>query len=158
MKNMLLQLKRLFSGRDVKEVTLATPPALAPVENPEKALFGARVLFADDNADQHFILRESLEPIGVNLTCVRDGIEALEAARSGSYDIVLMDIDMPILNGYDATLELRLSGYEGPILAITGYIFPDELEKCRSVGFTDHLCKPFSAEMLFEALARHIRR
>jgi len=79
-------------------------------------------------------------------------------AEGRPYDVVLMDIRMPEMDGYEATQWLRQHGWEGPIVALTAYALASDREKCLAAGCSDYLSKPFTTEQLEEVLARYLTR
>ncbi len=128
----------------------------------EKELRGCRVLVAEDQPINQLLLRELLEQVGVNVTVVSDGEQAVTAVRDsgGSYDAVLMDLQMPELDGYGATLLIReqFSPQRLPIIALTAHAMKEERERCLAGGMNDHLAKPVNPDKLHACLIRWIRR
>ena len=116
-----------------------------------------RVLVAEDNLVNQMVTRRMLQRLGCEVVVVGDGQAALEAASQGDYDLVLMDIDMPRLNGLEATGRLRETprGSKLPIVALTAYAFEEDRARCRSAGMNGYLVKPIDLATLRRALAEH---
>jgi signal transduction histidine kinase/CheY-like chemotaxis protein len=117
-----------------------------------------RILAAEDNATNQMILRALLEPLGAQLTLVGDGSEAIESYRAGGFDLVLMDIQMPVTDGVTATREIRsLEQREGrprtPIIALSANVMAHQVAEYRAVGMDAVVGKPFEAEALWSAVA-----
>ena len=119
-------------------------------------LRGARVLVAEDNAINRQIIRELLKKAHLDIVMVENGQEAVEAARQQSFDLVLMDIQMPVMDGLLATRELRkLPRFaDTPIIALTANVFQTDIEQCLGAGMNDHIGKPVKLGELFAKLAR----
>ncbi len=115
-----------------------------------------KVLVAEDCPANQMLVKVLLEKAGLELTIVGDGRLAVDEAIGGGYDIVLMDIQMPVMNGFDATRELRRKGYAGPIVALTAYAMKSDYEKCISAGCDDFLTKPLDRDELFDVLSKHL--
>jgi signal transduction histidine kinase/ActR/RegA family two-component response regulator len=118
-----------------------------------------RVLVADDNAVNQFVVVRVLERCGCDADVVSDGKQALEALAQRSYDAVLMDCEMPVLDGYQTTLELRRredGARHTPVIAMTAHAMEGAAEECRQAGMDDYLSKPLQREQLETALARWI--
>ena len=107
-------------------------------------LDGIRVLFADDAPDNRFLVSRYLTLSGASVDTANDGEEAVRMALSHPYDIILMDIQMPKLDGYEATAELRRRGCDELVIALTAHAMPQEIERCRLAGCDAHLAKPFT--------------
>jgi len=107
----------------------------------------------DDPINQE-VIQELLEYLGLLVELADDGIAALERARNGFYDLVFMDIQMPRLDGLQATREIRkLSGWEQiPIIAITANAFVEDRQNCIAAGMNDYLTKPVDPDQLLVAL------
>lgn len=117
-------------------------------------LDGLRVLLAEDLPDNALLLRKMLEPAGVLIHRVEDGQQAVEAALTGNFDVVLMDVMMPVKNGLDATRELRARGFRKPIVALTAHALREERQASFSAGCDAHLSKPVRRNELFATLCR----
>ncbi len=87
---------------------------------------------------------------------VANGLFGYRNVLTGDKDIVLMDIQMPEIDGYTATHKLRDAGFERPIIALTAHAISEGRQKCINVGYTDHLLKPISPRQLVDTIARHI--
>ena len=122
---------------------------------PEKAV----ILIADDRASSRELLRTVLQRAGYEILEAEDGEQALAQARSGHPDLVLLDLQMPGLDGFGALAELRgdpqFAGL--PVLALTASAMRGDREKILAAGFTDYLAKPASPETLRETVARLLR-
>jgi signal transduction histidine kinase/FixJ family two-component response regulator len=134
-------------------------PELPPVHEPApEAGRPLRILVAEDNALNQQVALGLLTRQGHVVEIVADGREAIEAVRARSYDVVLMDVHMPELDGLAATREIRrLRGERGrvPIIALSASVLPSETEQCLAAGMDAHLAKPIAPAALAEALARH---
>ena len=139
--------------RGVKKSTL-DPAALEGIR-------GARVLLAEDNEINRQVATELLHQAGLVVTTVENGREAVAAVAAGAYDVVLMDIQMPEMDGLEATGRIRASGKPGvselPIIAMTAHALSGDREKSLESGMNDHVTKPISPEALFGALVRWIK-
>lgn len=116
----------------------------------------ARLLLAEDNAVNREVALDLLRGVGLAVDVAEDGIEALELARQHHYDLVLMDLQMPNLDGLGATHAIReLKGWaEIPILAMTANAFDEDREAARLAGMSDHVAKPVDPEQLFASLLK----
>lgn len=117
----------------------------------------ARVLLAEDGVDNLRLISALLTKSGVEVTAASDGQEAIERVRQATaqgrpFDVVLMDMEMPRMDGYAATGLLRGEGYDRPIIALTAHAMAGDREKCVSAGCDDYLSKPVDRMRLFEAL------
>jgi CheY-like chemotaxis protein len=111
-----------------------------------------RVLLVEDNQSNQLLGKMLLERLGCRTDVVQDGIEALGAVRRCRYDLVLMDILMPVMDGTEATRRLRAMGATIPILGLTATV--DDRARLIGLGFTDCLSKPASAKTLRSAIAK----
>ncbi|HEY2708740.1 MAG TPA: response regulator [Caulobacteraceae bacterium] len=115
---------------------------------------GVRVLLAEDNPINAMLARTLLRREGADAHHVEDGASALEALTTGVYDLILMDVRMPGLDGLAATQALRARGVDTPVVALTANAFEDDRRACLEAGMDDFLVKPLSPEALRLALAR----
>ena len=139
----------------------ASQTALAGEERQEQGLADAskpaRVLAAEDNAINQLILRALLEPCNIELTVVADGREAIDAWEKGSFDLILMDVQMPVLNGVDATIEIRererSKGLRRtPIIALTANVMRHQIETYAKAGIDGCVSKPIEVSELLRAI------
>ncbi|MCK6484056.1 MAG: response regulator [Phycisphaerae bacterium] len=118
----------------------------------------ARVLLVEDGPDNQRLISFILRKAGADVTLACDGKSAIEQiganAAESPFDLVLMDMQMPIMDGYTATRELRLRGYRGRIIALTAHALPGDREKCLASGCDDYLTKPIVAAELIGRLQR----
>jgi two-component system, NarL family, capsular synthesis sensor histidine kinase RcsC len=127
----------------------------AQMEGQEPGGHGS-VLLVDDNPVNRELIQQQLETLGYTVDSAEDGIAALRLWHQGRYDIVLTDINMPNMNGYALTEQLRSRGTTVPIIAITAAVLTSEKAHCKRVGINDLLLKPLSLERLGEAMSRHL--
>lgn len=133
--------------------TVVTRPA--PV--PESSLAGIKVLAVDDSPDNRELIKMILSNSGLEVTEVESGEEAIQQAFKEHYDIVLMDIQMPGLDGYGALAELRKRGFKEPVLALTAHAMKEEKNRTLAAGFADHVTKPINSEILLQTIQSHVR-
>ncbi|HEU4395340.1 MAG TPA: response regulator, partial [Planctomycetota bacterium] len=119
---------------------------------------GARVLMAEDNETNQMVAQEILGPAGVSLDIVGDGRAAVEKAASGAYALVLMDMQMPVLDGIAATKAIResLGGRAPPIVALTANAMKADVDRCLAAGMVDFVAKPIDRTLLFRTLRKHL--
>ncbi|MEX0652810.1 MAG: CHASE3 domain-containing protein [Phycisphaeraceae bacterium] len=141
------------------EAVEADPPS-TPEDLPLPALHG-RILLVDDGVDNRQLLSVYLRQAGASVALAEDGQAGCEKALAAMaddkpYDLVLMDMQMPVLDGYGATARLRAKGYTGPIIALTAHAMAEDRIKCLQSGCTDYLTKPIRRVQLLQALAEHL--
>ena len=144
-------------GKATDAVSPAPTVALDSAEARLKSQFpGARILLAEDEPINQEVSRGLLEDIGLSVDLAEDGVQAVDMARQNRYDLILMDMQMPHLNGVDATRSIRtLPGYaETPILAMTANAFDEDRQVCIEAGMNDHIGKPVDTDKLFETLLK----
>ena len=125
-------------------------------------LAGCRVLVAEDSRSLQFMIEHMLRPAVEQVTIVEDGQAALDevqrtADTEQAYHLLLMDMQMPILNGYQATERLRELGYQLPIVALTAGAMAGDADRCYAAGCSDYLAKPFEYEQLLAVIAMHYK-
>jgi len=119
---------------------------------------GGRILLAEDNAINQQVARGILEGAGLTVTVAANGAEAVELATHNDFDLVLMDIRMPEMDGFEATRRIKAdSRFEDlPIVAMTAHVLPDEKERILASGMIDHVAKPIDLRELFKVLHRFL--
>jgi CheY-like chemotaxis protein len=115
-----------------------------------------RVLIAEDNVLNQRIIEILIKRMGWNYTLVADGTEAVSECFIGAYDVILMDIDMPVMNGWDATIEIRKRDPNIPIIALTAYSEESFRKKSFEAGMNMFLSKPYNKEEIYEAILNSI--
>jgi signal transduction histidine kinase/tetratricopeptide (TPR) repeat protein/ActR/RegA family two-component response regulator len=121
---------------------------------------GAHVLLADDDALNLEVAQGLLEECGLIAHCVDDGAQAVERARHFKYDLILMDVQMPVLDGVEATREIRRQHHnpDVPVIAFTANVFPEDEERCRAAGMNDFVGRPVEAKELYATLLAWLDR
>ena len=129
-----------------------------PAQERNYEIAGLRILLAEDNEINQQIAVELLESQGAEVTVAHDGREAVDAvlkeAAQGGFDLILMDLQMPNMDGFEATKEIRTYFEQLPIIAMTAHAMAEERESCLKAGMNDHVGKPIEPDVLFETLAR----
>jgi two-component system sensor histidine kinase/response regulator len=118
-----------------------------------------RILLAEDNPVNQKVARMVLEKLGLDVTVVNNGREAVQAWKAGGMDLILMDCQMPELDGYEATREIRRheQGRKAvPIVALTAHAMKGDDDKCKAAGMDDYLTKPLDRTKLIACLERHL--
>ncbi|MBO2893634.1 hybrid sensor histidine kinase/response regulator [Pseudomonas asiatica] len=148
-RNALYQtLRRTLQGHE-PEHPLATPAITLDQGR-------ARILLVEDNPVNQLVAKGMLAKLGCQVQLATQGAEALELLEQDEFDLVLMDCNMPVMDGYEASRRIRQSGRwpDLPIVALTANAMPEERERCRAAGMNDYLAKPFRREELL-ALVDH---
>lgn len=123
-------------------------------------LSGAKILLAEDNPINQEVAADILLEVGINITVVDNGLKAIEAVENENWDAILMDMQMPEMDGYNATKIIRKNPKfkELPIIAMTAHAMSGDREKCLKAGMNDYVTKPFSPNNLFSVLSRWINQ
>lgn len=116
-----------------------------------------KILVADDVRDNQVLMERFLKTAGASVETADDGAQAVEMARKNDYNVLLMDLQMPVLDGYEAAAQLRKTGYKKPIIALTAHAMKEERQRCLSRGFDDHVGKPVDRNLLLKVIAQHVR-
>lgn len=120
--------------------------------------FTGRVLVAEDNPDNQILLRLYIERVGAQVTIVENGKQALELARTTPFELILMDIQMPVMGGEQAIISLRDSGYQNPIAALTANAMKQDQQHYLSIGCDEFLAKPIDRAELNRVLRKFLPR
>ncbi|MBF8727951.1 response regulator [Pseudomonas putida] len=143
-------LHRVLQGHEA-EHPLATPPTAT-------AKGRARILLVEDNPVNQLVAKGMLAKLGCQVELATQGVEALARLEEQAFDLVLMDCNMPVMDGYEATRRIRQRGrWPGlPVVALTANAMPEERERCRAAGMDDYLAKPFRREDLLAVVDRWV--
>lgn len=135
--------------------TITSDPDKHATSNPYTRLTGS-VLLAEDNIDNQRLIEMYVSRTGASIDIVENGLLALEKAQTKSYDLILMDKQMPIMDGMDAVRELRKSGYDGTIVALTANATQQDKDECLDAGCNGFLSKPVQKERLMATLMQYV--
>jgi len=122
------------------------------------ASLSGHVLLAEDSATNAAVATAMLERFGLTCDLAQNGSEAVSMALSGTYDLILMDMAMPVKDGLEATQELRAAGYEGPIIALTAHALPQSRDEALEAGVTAYMTKPLNMGLLKQAITPWVSR
>nr|WP_280818790.1 hydrogenase maturation protease [Thiorhodococcus minor] len=117
---------------------------------------GSRVLLVEDNEINQLVAMELLGQLGLSVALASDGQEAVTQARKELFDLILMDMQMPVMDGLEATREIRANGSRVPIVAMTANAFDDDRMRCEEAGMDDFIAKPVDPDLLHDTLAKWI--
>lgn len=140
-------------------LAVSSPEAAAP-HGHTLCLAGMRVLAVDDVEANRFILEDLLVHAGAQVTLAEHGrqaLEVLEAAGAAAFDVVLMDVQMPVMDGYEATRRIREQGYPLPVIGLTAHAMAEARSQCLACGMVEHVSKPIDERTLFAVLLRSVR-
>ena len=149
-----------FTARLKKGLAEETSAAGIPSDSAENLIkrnfAGARVLMAEDEPINREITQAMLDDVGLTVDVAEDGAIALRAFTENDYALILMDMQMPNMDGLEATRQIRrqASGRHIPILAMTANAFSEDKERCLAAGMNDHISKPVSPEHLYEVMLK----
>jgi two-component system, sensor histidine kinase and response regulator len=147
-------------GRNRGDRTCGLPSANSQSLNPTNSQSSLKILLAEDHPINQQVIVEQLGVLGYHADCAANGQEALDLLAAKSYDLVLMDCQMPVLDGYETTQKLRKiekGDRHTFVIALTAHALPGEREKCLTAGMDDYLSKPVDLEALSAALKKYER-
>ncbi len=124
---------------------------------------GGRILLVEDGPDNQRLISLLLKSAGAEVALAANGLEAIESLSSGlsaqkPFDLVLMDMQMPVMDGYEATRKLRSLGYRGPIVALTAHAMREDKQRCLDAGCDGYISKPIKREQFLATLSEFMRR
>lgn len=113
-----------------------------------------RILLVEDNKINQLLAMTILQNFGAKVITADDGLQGVEKVKEEDVDLVLMDVQMPVMNGYESTAAIRTMGMQLPIIGLTANVYKEDIEKCLESGMNAHLGKPFTEETLFKELKK----
>lgn len=135
-----------------KEVFEKEKRNLAKKENDKDNKLNLNILLAEDNKTNQMIAAKLLERVGCKVTIANNGVECIEQLNTGNFNIILMDCQMPIMDGYEATMAIRKSGNDIPIIALTANAQKSDKAACLLSGMSDFVSKPFKPNTLYQKI------
>jgi PAS domain S-box-containing protein len=140
-----------ITGAQADHEFLSGRPVVCAEDN--CSLKGKQILVVDDSTDNQTIVRLYLSAVGAEVEVAHNGLKAIEKMRTKTYDIVLMDIQMPEMDGYEALRVAIDEGYQNPIVALTAHAFKQEKDRCLHAGFSDYISKPVDRHLLIRRIS-----
>ncbi len=126
--------------------------SISTVEN----LSGKNVLVVEDVLDNQMLTKLYLARKGMKVAFANNGAEGVQKALADHFDVILMDMQMPVMDGYTATRKLREQGFHKPIIALTAHAMKEDREKCLAAGCDDYLTKPLDSGVLYSAISKSL--
>jgi PAS domain S-box-containing protein len=145
------------AGVDIlKQTPIPASPRPSEKGRPKAVQYSGHVLVAEDIPANQILIQALLAKLGLQVTLACDGAEAVEKASAAPFDFILMDIQMPNMNGYEAVRMLRKKGVKIPIVALTAHAMESDRQKSLEAGCDDHLSKPINRNKLIEVLGKYL--
>ena len=142
------------------EVSLekSAPPVVRPSNNIDYQSFrlenNPKFLVVDDNILNRILMQDTLEGLGAQVETAENGKEGMEKALAGDFAIIFMDIQMPVMDGFQAVRELRKQNYKGTILAVSANVYKQDIQKCLDIGMNGYLGKPLARQKLIDSFIK----
>ena len=139
--------------------TIIEKPISEPAQAQEELtadFSGIKILLVEDIEVNREIAMMMLSEFGFTIETAENGREAVEKSKS-LYDLILMDVQMPIMNGYEATREIRQAGNSVPIIAMTANAMPEDIKRAKEAGMNDHISKPLDVAQMIETISRILK-
>ncbi len=148
-----------LSGEHEKNQPLAHTQILKNYHQEDRELnvkFSGRALIVEDSLTNQMLIKLLLEKLGFVVTIAEDGFQSVDAVNGQTFDLIFMDMQMPNMNGFDATKKLRNLGVKTPIIAMTGSVTHEGEGKCLEVGCDDYISKPIDRSKLLQIISKHL--
>ncbi len=140
------------STKKISQITVARKKLLEDLS----AVAGKRILIVDDSKDNLVLVSQIISKIGGFVETAEDGLEGVQKVSKNNYDLVLMDLEMPKMDGLEALKKIRALGVKTHVIALTGHAYEDDRIRCIEAGFDDYVCKPINKEVLLQSLINNI--
>ncbi|MDH5256780.1 MAG: response regulator, partial [Gammaproteobacteria bacterium] len=127
-------------------------------DNADTSILNGKILIAEDTKDIQALVSFYLKQTSASITFANNGREAVQLATDNEYDLILMDMQMPELDGISATKELRDAGYRKPIIALTANVMREEREQYKASGLDDFIAKPIDKQQLYSVIYQHLTK
>lgn len=150
--NDMLEIAELEISKDLQTTSESE------IQKQNNILKHKNILIAEDNEVNRALMKEIMIKFECNCEMAKDGIEAYSKAISGNFDLILMDIQMPEMDGIEATQKLRDEGYKKPIIALTAHVTEEYVKEAQKAGMNDYLSKPVNRKILKATLAKHLQQ
>lgn len=138
------------STKDIQELSQGLSESVD--DHVSHSLTGVSVLLVDDSVDNQKLFERFLISSGAKVDLAENGLEAVQLQLVRRYDVIIMDIRMPVMDGYEATRKIRSNGFSGPIIALTAHATPGEEQRCLDAGCSDFQSKPIGRRGLIQAV------
>ena len=115
------------------------------------------ILLADDVINNQELISQFLIELGANVSVVNNGLEAVELVKERDFDLILLDVEMPVMNGYDALTNLRTNNYIKPIVMLTANVNKEQKQRCKDAGCNDFLAKPIDFDILEKTIISNLK-
>ena len=133
---------------------IETPVQAPSLTDLSKSLSHLKILVVDDSLDNQTLIKRMLRLSEASVETANNGREGLDKAIAGNFDIVFMDLQMPVMDGFEATRTLRARGYKKPIIALTAHAMNEDRRRSLDGGFDEHISKPIDRKILQQVLVR----
>ncbi len=143
---------------DTQVVSTILEESSKSLKDDVELLVGSKILLVEDNTTNQEIILGLLESSGIEIDIANNGKEGVEKFKDGEYELILMDIQMPIMDGYEATKLIREIDSTIPIVALTANAMKEDIQKTKEIGMNEHLNKPIEIEKLYETLLNYISK
>jgi signal transduction histidine kinase/CheY-like chemotaxis protein len=114
------------------------------------------ILVAEDNKVNQLLIKKLLQQFGITAVVTENGVETMDVLAKQNFDLLLLDIQMPLMDGYETIARLRSKEITMPVIAMTAYVMPGEKEKCIEAGMNDYIAKPIEPQELYHTLAKYL--
>jgi hypothetical protein len=137
---------------------MSEPKTMNGTTATDATLTGKKVLVVEDVLDNQMLTKLYLARKGMEVQFANNGVEGVQKALDQDFDLILMDMQMPVMDGYTATKQLRDKGYGKPIIALTAHAMKEDRERCLQSGCDDYLTKPLDSNALYGAISKNLER